>query len=101
MSLPKCSNCNHQFKWISIFKRLWKFNQVIGCPNCKTKLYPSSKFRNKVSYLSLLCLFVSFGLQIFNIPNFALIPLIVILWVCLVLTMPYIYSFDSKERPLW
>ncbi|MED4405485.1 hypothetical protein P9214_06140 [Heyndrickxia coagulans] len=101
MSLPKCSDCNHPFKWIYIFKRLWKFDQTIECPNCKAKLYPSLKFRNKVGYFSLLCFFISFGLMILGIPKIAFITLIIIIWACLILMMPYVYSFDHKERLLW
>jgi len=101
MRLPECPNCKHQFRWTPIFKKLWKLNQDIKCPNCETRLYPSIKFRNRISYLSLICLIVSFGLLIFNIPNPAYISLILILWGCFILTMPYLYIIDNEDKPLW
>ncbi|WP_082862835.1 TIGR04104 family putative zinc finger protein [Domibacillus aminovorans] len=97
MSIQKCANCGHQFKWNEIFNSLLLFYKPIKCSMCRTKYKVCFSSRLIYSFtcfasVSPVLLFLSINHQL---PS----------WIaCLILTAslltPLLFPFYAKYYPL-
>ncbi|WP_416150090.1 TIGR04104 family putative zinc finger protein [Salipaludibacillus sp. HK11] len=102
MKLSKCSRCNHQFKWKTIFNSLWSHNwnkTFINCSKCGTKhnLAPRSRF---IPMLLLTTIFL-FAIVINNLfvndsfPFLLFFLIFINVYILITLVLPYLVNYEK------
>ncbi len=99
MSLPACQHCHSKWTWREVFFKTLR--RKMKCNYCGAVQYVDSKSMKRVSFISVLPVFI--WLPLFLLRT-SLVWNIVVLFVILTVVMmfiPYQVRLSNKEEPLW
>jgi CXXC-20-CXXC protein len=103
--LQECEKCHTKFKWIDIYKSVWKATKkktTVYCRHCKTEHTMNLESRILSSVFVFLTAFISFYLVFYHFDTFGTLSLLLSILVDLVLLAlvytisPFIFKFYSK-----
>ncbi len=105
--MQKCEKCHTKFKWIDIYKSVWKSTKkkiTVYCRQCETEHIINLESRIISGFFMFLTAFISIYLVFYRFDKFGILSLFLYILMHLVLLAlvftiaPFIFKFHSIYR---
>ncbi len=95
--MPICTNCNTWWTWKDTWKATFRLDTRFPCPYCQAIQFQSKNSRKKLVGFNFATL-VPILLFLFDIPWYWIISLWASLFVCYIVTYPFLVELTSEEE---
>src|SRR5690625_3019483 len=99
--MPVCQRCHANWSWVETMKCLFILNVSLTCPHCDGKQYYTAQFRKRSSFVPIVIITLTFGMNLLVGPTYAALVLLLGLSLLYFLLLPFFVQLSNEEEPLF